>query len=305
MPRFLRSVRDGLLAAGLLLAGLLSLAATAAADDALRPFILAPEDTAAPDARLAQARSALEDAGFEIVGEYAPHPQARVLVVTSEALREAAASTESAAYAAAQRVAVTTTDDGAELAYTNPRYMAAAYRLDEGLDDVANAMEAALGRDRDFGSEEGKSERDLNRYRYMFGMPRFDDPLTLATHSDHAAAVAAVEAGLAAGAGDTAQVYRIDIPGRDQVLFGVALMGGEAADEHIMGNIDQRSPHHTAHLPYEMLVDGDTVKALDARFRIAINFPDLSMMGKGSFMSIRSAPDAIAESLAAVANYGQ
>ncbi|AHE97060.1 hypothetical protein [Thioalkalivibrio paradoxus] len=303
MPRFLRSGRNALLAAGLLLAGLLAFAATAAAGDAMRPFILAPDGAGDPQTRLNDARNALEGAGFEVVGEYAPYPQARVLVVTSEALRQAAAASDSGAYAAAQRVAATATDGGTELAFTNPRYMAAAYRLGDDLDGVASSMEAALGRARDFGSEEGKSVRDLNRYRYMIRMPRFDDPLTLATHSSHAAAVAAVEAGLAAGAGDTAQVYRIDIPGRDQVLFGVALLGGEAADAHIMGNIDGRSPHHTPHLPYELLVDGDTVQALDARFRIAINFPDLSMMGSGSFMSIRSAPDAIAESLAAAANH--
>ncbi|MFO8154159.1 hypothetical protein [Thioalkalivibrio sp.] len=303
MPRFLRSGCNGLLTAGLLLAGLFGLATMAAADDALRPFILAPDDAAAPDVRLDQARGALEEAGFEVVGEYTPHAEARVLVVTSEELLQAAAATDSSAYAAAQRVAVTTTEEGTELAYTNPRYMAAAYRLDEDLDGVASAMEAALGRARDFGSEEGISVRDLNRYRYMFGMPRFHDRLTLATHPSHAAAVAAVEAGLAAGAGDTAQVYRIDIPGQNQVLFGVAILEGEGADALVMEKIDRQSPHHTPHLPYELLVDGTSVESQDAHFRIAINFPDLSMMGKGGFMSIRSAPDAIEESLTAVATY--
>ncbi|KAF0205639.1 MAG: hypothetical protein FD173_809 [Gallionellaceae bacterium] len=33
--------------------------------------------------------------------------------------------------------------------------------------------------------------------------------------------------------------------------------------------------------------------ALYARFRIAIDFPDLSMMGKNSFMNIMKAPEAI------------
>ena len=42
---------------------------------------------------------------------------------------------------------------------------------------------------------------------------------------------------------------------------------------------------------------------MDGHFRIALSFPDLSMMGKGGFMSIRSAPDAIAESLTAVATH--
>ena len=38
---------------------------------------------------------------------------------------------------------------------------------------------------------------------------------------------------------------------------------------------------------------GGEVRALHARFRIAVNFTDLPMMGAGSFMNIRCAPDAI------------
>ncbi|MBZ0092279.1 MAG: hypothetical protein K8F27_08680, partial [Sulfuricellaceae bacterium] len=45
--------------------------------------------------------------------------------------------------------------------------------------------------------------------------------------------------------------------------------------------------------PYEMLVADNKVIAQYARFRIAIDFPDLSMMGSNSFMSIMAAPDAI------------
>ena len=53
----------------------------------------------------------------------------------------------------------------------------------------------------------------------------------------------------------------------------------------------------TAHLPYEVLVSGNKVYALYARFRIAINFPDLSMMGANSFMNIMDAPEAIRKAL--------
>ena len=40
--------------------------------------------------------------------------------------------------------------------------------------------------------------------------------------------------------------------------------------------------------------------ALPAEFRIAINFPDLSMMGDNSFMSIMCAPEAIEAALTSV-----
>ena len=59
--------------------------------------------------------------------------------------------------------------------------------------------------------------------------------------------------------------------------------------------------HHTAHLPYAVLVSGNKVYALAAKFRIALSFPDLSMMGKGSFMEIMDAPGAIQETLETLA----
>jgi hypothetical protein len=64
-----------------------------------------------------------------------------------------------------------------------------------------------------------------------------------------------------------------------------------------MNEIDFKPVRSTAHLPYEMLVSDKRVYALYARFRIAINFPDLKMMGDNSFFKIMCAPDAIEEML--------
>ena len=68
-------------------------------------------------------------------------------------------------------------------------------------------------------------------------------------------------------------------------------------DTFIMNEIDFKEVRSTAHLPYDILVTGEEVEALHARFRIAINFPDLSMMGDNSFMNIMPSPDAIKASL--------
>ena len=68
-----------------------------------------------------------------------------------------------------------------------------------------------------------------------------------------------------------------------------------------MSEIDFKDVRSTAHLPYEILVTGDEVEALHARFRIALNFPDLSMMGANSFLNIMPTPDAIRDSLTKVA----
>jgi hypothetical protein len=64
-----------------------------------------------------------------------------------------------------------------------------------------------------------------------------------------------------------------------------------------MKEIDFKPIRSTPHLPYEVLVSGGEVRALHARFRIAVNFPDLPMMGANSFMKISCAPDAIEDAL--------
>jgi len=97
------------------------------------------------------------------------------------------------------------------------------------------------------------------------------------------------------------KVYRVDIPGKQESVFGVGLKGGDDSkamdDQFIMNEIDFRDVKSTAHLPYEVLVSGNKVYALYARYRIAINFPDLSMMGKNSFMNIMKSPEAIRKAL--------
>jgi hypothetical protein len=68
-----------------------------------------------------------------------------------------------------------------------------------------------------------------------------------------------------------------------------------------MGVIDFKDVKSAAHLPYEMLVTGKKVIALYARFRIALDFPDLKMMGSNSFMKIMESPEAIRKALVVAA----
>ena len=120
------------------------------------------------------------------------------------------------------------------------------------------------------------------------------------------AAVKAVEANLAKKLGGVSKVYRVDIPGKDEVVFGVDMKqtpGGSKymSDDFIMGVIDFKDIKSTAQLPVEILVSGDKIYALYYRFRIAINFPNLSMMGENSFMNIVESPEAAKTALIGVA----
>jgi hypothetical protein len=284
-------------------------AGSAMAAEYLQPFVLAYKTTGDVSKVATDVKGKLTGAGFEIVGEYSPYADADIIVVTNDALKAAAAKSDRGGYGAAQRVAVTKNGDDVEVTYTNPVYMAAAYRMASDLADVRAQLQGALGAESDYGSEKNLTAEDLHKYHYTVMMEYFDDPSELAEYGSHAEAVKAVEAGLAAGAGGTAEVYRIDIPGKspegkEMTVFGVAMKGVNAedcsSDEFIMSRIDKSTPRHTAHLPYEILVNGNEAEALYGRFRIAMNWPHLSMLSSSTgatFFSIMCSPNAIEETL--------
>jgi len=273
-------------------------AGTARAEEPrLKPFVLAYRAAGELAGAADQVKAKLAAAGFEAVGSYAPYENALVLVVTSPALKAAAAAGKWGAYAAGQRVSITKMGGEIQVAYTNPIYMQHAYRMAGDLAPVAAGLSTALGKIQEFGPEEGKTPSELRKYHYMVGMEYFDEPTLLGRFGSHGGAVKAVEAGLAAGKGGARLVYKIAIPESKETVFGVALSEECSGDAFIMKEIDFKPVRSTAHLPYEIVVSGLNAYALYARFRIAINFPDLKMMGSNSFMNIRCAPDAIAGAL--------
>ncbi len=282
-------------------AGLLLFATAAYADELLKPFVLASKGPGTVAEKAEAAKAALTANGFTIAGSYSPYPDAMVIAVTNDDLKSAAAKSEHGGFGAVQRVAITKVGNDIQVSYTNPVYMANAYRMADDLQGVSAKLAAALGKGEQFGAQ-GLTANQLRKYHYMFGMEYFTDPSVLAEYGSHDEAVKAVEAGLAAGRGGVTKVYRVDIPGKEETLFGVAMKGAtpddkSMDDKYIMSEIDFKDVKSTAHLPYEMLVDGNKVYALYARFRIAIDFPDLSMMGSHSFMNIMSSPEAIRKAL--------
>jgi len=276
----------------------LCVAFTATAEEPrYKPFVLATRGPGDVEKVVEEVKAKLAAAGFEVAGSYSPYEGAVILAVTSEDLKAAASKQEFGGYAAAQRVTVTKVGDEIQVAYTNPVYMGHAYRLDADLAPIATRLSAALGSAEEYGPPEGLTAKDLRGYHYMFGMEYFDEPTRIGRYAHRQGANKAIEAGLAAGRGGAKLVYKIDLPASDETLYGVALTDGCSGDERIMKEIDAKPIRSTGHLPYEILVSKKNAWALYARFRIAINFPDLKMVGAHSFMNIRCAPDAIVSAL--------
>jgi len=265
------------------------------------PFVLSSMEAGSVAEATDKAKSALQDKGFEVVGEYSPAKNTQVLVVTNNTLKSIAAESENGGFGAMERVSITEKSGQIQVSYTNPVYMWNAYRMKGDITPVQTAMQAALGAKKEFGADEALSADDLREYHYKMMMPYFDDEDELADYGSYDEAIKQVEAGLSSGKAGASKVYRIDIPGTKMTVFGVGLQNKEAADTFIMNKIDKNPESHAAHFPYEILVVDDEVIALNGKFRIAMNWPSLSMMGEGSFMSISNAPDDIVAALESVA----
>ncbi|MBE9516056.1 MAG: hypothetical protein IME93_03660, partial [Proteobacteria bacterium] len=268
---------------------------------------------------------ALRKNGFTIVGSYVPFDGATVIAASHPALTAAAVKTKNGGFGIAQRVSVTKVKGKLQVGYVNPEYIGTAYGMGT-LEVISAALKNALGAAQDYGSK-GVNSNDLKpgKYHYAMFMPYFEDVSLLNKHKDYATAVQVVEANLAKGAGGTKKVYRIDVPGKEISVFGVAIpVGDDAAynkaveeaeknfTEHSASNavdtdkalleiIDFEAIRSTAYLPYELMVQGKQVIALPGRYRIAVHFPDTKMVGKHGFTKIMSSPGGIKDALEAVA----
>jgi len=277
------------------------------ADASYRPFVLASTSETSLATQTEAAVAALESAGFTVAGRYSPLPNANVLVVTSPELQSVAARSDKGGYGAGQRVSVTERDGKTEVAFVNPLYIQYAYRLEGDLQGVYDRLSTALGNIAAFGSEDGLTAKKLNKYHYTIAMPYFDDPYELGSFPSYEAALAAVEKGLAREGDALSQVYRIDIPGKQQSVFGVAMRAtGQSEGEididaaHQLSIVDFEGYSKVAYFPYELLVNGNQVEALHMRFRMAVHFPDLSMMGEHGFTKLLPAPPATKDALEAM-----
>jgi len=260
--------------------------------------VLAYRGAGTIDAKLGEVKAAVEREGFHVVGEYVPFKGVHIIVVTSDALRNNAANSKFGAYGAIQRISLTEKGKDLQIAYTNPLYMVKAYRMKDSLADTAEKLAKALGRQETFGSKNGLKADKLLTYHYMMLMPYFTDQVELAKYKSQEEAIQVVTANLAAGKGGTVKVYRVDLPGKMESVFGVGIKAGDGSDEAVMKTVDFGELKQTAHLPYELIVSNGTVYMLHGKFRIAVDFPDLTM---GTFMKISGAPGAIETALKQVA----
>lgn len=265
-----------------------------------KPYTIGAETTGSVSAVKAKVKSALESNGFSVIGQYKPANDANrwLITITSSELKSAVKKVGgTTGFALALRVAITKEGSKTIISYATPEYWGNAYfqknysKVKSYYATVAKRLKSTLGAlgtkgGTMFGAANSTSAADLQGYHYMFGMPYFQDNITLNTFDSYEAAVAKIDANFKKGVSNLTKVYSVNLPGQKIKLYGIGLKGS-TGEADFMPIIDTGSPKHTAFLPYEILVYNNKVYMLHGRYRIAISFPDLSM---GTFMNIVSTP---------------
>lgn len=284
---------------------LLTLAAAPGfAAELLKPFVLAEPAGESVAAAEQAVKEKLKGAGLEVVGAFDPYGDdtARVIGVTSPALKEAAARHAFGGFGGVIRVAVTANQGAVEVSYLNPEYVGHAYHIGD-LTPLTEQLKKALGAKEPFGAK-GLEREALEKYHYMMFMPSFSDEEIVGHYNSHEDAVARVSRALADPRSDMKVAWKVKI-NDNQTLFGVSLVGGKwegGRIPEIMKKIDTGTPRSTASLPWELLVTGSELAYLPGKYRIALMFPDLTM---GTFMQISEVPDQMADSAAEVAKIAE
>jgi hypothetical protein len=269
---------------------------------AIAPYIVGERVAAGEwQAVASDVEKKLSAAGFQLLGRYAPQdlPTHGVVLATDAGMLRSIRELGGATIVAAPiRVGFTT--DGA-VSYANPDYWYRAFlrtrfpKAEAAARSVQSRLAQALGAGPGFGGDE--TAANLPRYRYIFGMERFDDKKNLlATHASFEEALKTVRDNLARGVAGTAKVYEVVLPERKLAVIGVAMnspVNGDAAVLRKIGAEDR-----IAGYPYEIFLLDREVHAFYARYRLALAFPDLGM---GTFMRIVYAPEEIHATLKAVA----
>ncbi|MEE9372925.1 MAG: hypothetical protein V3V00_07700 [Saprospiraceae bacterium] len=245
--------------------------------------------------------------GFEVLGSYMPVKDNNrwVIVYTSQDITDAVKKVGGlTGLAAAWRLGITDSNGKKMISYATPEYWGNAYFREDftKVNDLYNAYSSKIksvlaecgeGGGAEFGSKDGHDVKKLQRYKYMFGMPKFLDTKKIGEFKSFEEAVSKIDDNLAKGVENLEKVYSIELKDQKIKLYGIGL-SGENGETSFMPKIDTGDPKHTAFLPYEFLVLNNEVHMLHGRYRIALSFPDLKM---GQFMKIVSTPPNIKKML--------
>jgi hypothetical protein len=254
-----------------------------------------------------KVEEALQSEGFEILGKYKPgnNTNFSVIVYTSDELKSLCQKAGGRSMlASALKVGIRKNAGKVEVSILNPEYLFYAYLRDRmestgvksGMLKVSEKAKSAMKQIgtgmEPFGGDIEKKE--LVKYKYMMGMPKFEDAVLLNEFSSFSDAVSTIAKNLQAEKGNTVKVFEIIDKENQTAVFGVGLLDPDKGEAHFLSIIGEK---HIAGMPYEIIVRGKKATILHGRYRFASHWPELTM---GTFTKIMSSPGDVEDFLEAL-----
>ncbi len=218
---------------------------------------------------LDMVKNKLQNNGFHILAITPILKNQHVITITNQELQ----NTNS--YMATLQVNVNET----EIRVQNPSYLAAAYLSKNyrygQFKATINALERSLGTlHNGFQQAELSS---LGEYRFMYGLPKKEDTLTVKQASNILEKISSESA-------KKYIAYTLTLP-NGSILVGHKLRERTNRFLQILGE-----EKNAQILPYEVMIKGDKVSMMNPKYYLALSLPQLSLR---EFMEIASVPDRI------------
>lgn len=225
--------------------------------------------------------------GLTVIGKHAVNGNSKYtsIIYTSDDLKKMGAA-PTRGFIAALRILHNA--EKKELLVSNPEYFIRAYFQKDYKDGmeapVSKALAAALGVLEP--TDDELSAKKLAKYKFMIGMPKYDDFERVAKGS-----VEELAEKLESNASGRI-VFRLDIKGDgSSLLYGVGLPDGiEKFNDKI------ETMNQSQLLPYTVLIEDGEANILHAKYYLALSFPQLTMT---EFMKIMSVPGDIKDAFKA------
>lgn len=234
------------------------------------------------DVKTAEAK--LKDAGFEIVAKYEPVKKGITIVFTDDVLKTEALK-PGRSFMAVLRLFIDKQEK--KISFTNPIYFGKAFMQEEYdgvvFNDELEKIKKAFPGLKD--SADRLKFGDLEKYRFMIGMPHYNEPDILAKGET----VKLVAKANRYKRGKF-KVFELKLSS-DNYLFGYEL--GRRTKKFVK----KIGRANAAVLPWCIAIENNQAKALSAKYYIAISYPLLSM---NDFMAIATIPGAVQKDLAKV-----
>lgn len=274
------------------------------AQETLSPFLgLTTQGTVAGIST--KVEKAIEAAQFQIIGQYqvADKPDLKVICFTRDDLKKTTAHfKDRGALASVLKIGIRKEADQVEVSLLNPVYMFVAYfgenYQEEGKalktidQDAKNILIHSFGALTDFG---GSLEIDeLEKYHYKMMMPYFDDPIELETYDSFTQGLSYIRKKIANSQAAIKLVYEVVDEENQTAVFGIGMLDAETGEGTYLPTIGER---HIAALPYDIILQKNTVSMLHGKYRFALYWPELTM---GEFMKIMSTPGDVEDVMEAI-----